>query len=92
MHETFNGVDARTGMMTTMPTGGSIVGKEAKRIAASMVVKDGVETSEALLPRFDADGNVYGYQRLLDPDKVNMLNVDEHIGRNLGAWAGSVIL
>lgn len=84
-------------MMTTMPTGGSIVGKEAKRIAASMVVKDGVETSEALLPRFDADGfdadgNVYGYQRLLDPDKVNMLNVDEHIGRNLGAWAGSVIL
>lgn len=39
------------------------MGKEAKRIAASMVIKDGVETSEALLPRFDADGNVYGYQR-----------------------------
>ena len=49
------------------------MGKEAKRIAASMVVKDGVETSEALLPRFDAKGNVYGYQRLLDPDKVNMI-------------------
>ena len=92
MHETFNGVDARTGMLVNVPTGGSIVGQEARLIAGSITnLADGVEQNEAMLPRFDDNGNVYAYQRLLDPDKVNMLNVDDHIGRNLGAWAGRIL-
>jgi len=91
VHETFNGVDVRTGISSDRPHGGVIMGRKARNIHSRMNIVHGVEQKEALLPRYNENGEVIGYERMLDPDQLNVLNVDDHMGRSLGAWAGRVL-
>jgi len=83
-----NGVDPRTGKTLSGITAGSI---EADRLD---FVKDRISRGvyqgqgEFLIPIRDGKGEIIGYERSLDPEKLKMLRRSTHLGEMIGAWAG----
>lgn len=76
VHESWQGVDARTGMTKGEYTSGLIAGDEADDIAASITGSGNIDNLVAdnhLLPIFDGDGNVKGFERSLDPEYLDDL-------------------
>ena len=92
VHETYQGVDARTGQSRLSNTTGMVMGNKALRIARSIAggSQNALKWGENLLPVFDALGNVVAYERSMDPAKLNGLQRDTHLGRMLGAWTGRI--
>lgn len=92
IHETWNGVDARTGQSRMGSTTGMLMGTRAWRIAKSVYTgsQNGSVQDESLMPVFDALGNITAYERALDPAKMAGLQRDTHLGRMLGVWAGRI--
>ena len=92
VHQTWNGVDPRTGYSTGHPTGGAIAGRAAKRITQGMgKVRNNLKQNEALQPIFDAEGRVVAYERSMDQEQLAQLATDEHMGRMLGVQSGRIL-
>ncbi|MBB1498930.1 hypothetical protein [Paracoccus sp. MC1862] len=91
VHETWQGVDSRTGATTGGHHAGLVLGRRAERVAAQArrdsAKNDGLPAGDYLLPIFDEKMAVVGYERPLDPARVEKLPKDEHLGRMLGVWA-----
>lgn len=94
VHETWQGVDARTGVTTGGQHAGLVTGKKAQRLGQQARTNsgrhDGLAAGEYLLPVFDEKGEVVAYERAMDPARMEMLPKDEHLGRMLGVWAGRI--
>ena len=90
MHETWQGVDARSGQSRLGDTTGVVMGNKALRIARGSAgsSRNALKGNEYLLPVFDAAGTIVGYERSMDPAKLMGLQKDTHLGRMLGAWTG----
>ena len=94
VHETWQGVDSRTGA----PVGehaGLMTGRSAQRVARQAYrgsgQNDGVPAAEYLRPVFGANGEVTAYVRSMDPARLEKLPRDEHLGRMLGVWMGRIL-
>jgi len=94
VHETWQGVDSRTGA----PVGehaGLMTGRSAQRVARQAYrdsgQNDGVPAAEYLRPVFGANGEVTAYVRTMDPARLDKLPRDEHLGRMLGVWMGRIL-
>jgi hypothetical protein len=87
IQQSASGVDPRTGRTITGTTAGVISGKylgiiqQRLRNAQSGPV-------EALLPVYDAKGQVIAYERHIAPYALAAMERNTHMGEMLGAWAG----
>lgn len=92
VHQTWNGIDPRTGRTSNEPIGGAIIGRKAKRMAAQRgrVVNNMIQT-EALRPIFDGEGRIVAYERGIDRSVMEGIQIDEHMGRMLGVQSGRIL-
>lgn len=92
VHDTFNGIDPRTGRTQTGETAGYIYGAKAARVRKNIgKVRDALPADTRLIPLFNDQGDVVGYERTLDPDKTVVLQRDDHAARMLGVWSGRIV-
>lgn len=92
---TANGVDLNSGFSTEM-MGGYItdrnsvraIAKQADQFGTSEYGQKKIANEERLLPVFDENGNVFAYERLLDPAMISKLQKDTDITNMLGVWNG----
>ena len=93
VHESYFGVDPRTGASQTGDTAGVIYGKAAQRIKARIGKKKNnlPAGTERLIPIYDDKRQIYAYQRSMDPKKLEATQPDTHMGRVLGAWSGRIV-
>ncbi|KZZ27738.1 hypothetical protein A3753_30585 [Sulfitobacter sp. HI0082] len=92
VHQTWNGIDPRTGRTANEPIGGAIIGRKAKRMAAQRgrVINNMIQT-EALRPIFDGEGRIVAYERGIDRSVMEGIQIDEHMGRMLGVQSGRIL-
>ena len=83
-----NGIDPRNGKLVNGDGAGIIKTTDMDALVREVKTKYGTNESEALRPIFDAEGNVYAYERLMDPEKLKLLNRNTDISTMMGAWAG----
>lgn len=92
---TANGVDLNNGFSTEM-MGGYItdrnsvraIAKQADQFGTSEYGQKKIANEERLLPVFDENGNVFAYERMLDPAMLSKLQKDTDITNMLGVWNG----
>lgn len=92
---TANGVDLNSGFSTEM-LGGYItdrnsvraIAKQADQFGTSEYGQKKIANEERLLPVFDENGNVFAYERMLDPAMISKLQKDTDITNMLGVWNG----
>lgn len=92
---TANGVDLNSGFSTEM-LGGYItdrnsvraIAKQADQFGTSEYGQKKIANEERLLPVFDENGNIFAYERLLDPAMISKLQKDTDITNMLGVWNG----
>ncbi len=87
VHSTVSGIDPRNGFTTGEMTAGRItdpriVNRINNRLANASV------TSEGLLPVFDSEGDILGYERGVDPLKTLPLNRNTNLAQIIGAYRG----
>jgi hypothetical protein len=87
IQQSASGVDPRTGRTITGTTAGVISGKYLGIIQQRLRnAQQG--PVEALLPIYDAKGQVVAYERHMAPHALAALERNTHMGEMLGAWAG----
>ncbi|MRX52052.1 hypothetical protein GI374_16870 [Paracoccus sp. S-4012] len=95
VHESWQGVDARTGQSLPGKTAGLFLGAGAARLAREIDRHpgnhDGQDPAMHLLPILDENGEVVAYERPMDPAQLAKLPKDTHLGRMLGVWAGRIV-
>jgi hypothetical protein len=96
VNDTWQGVDARSGLTLDGTSAGTLLGAGVSRIAqklrrASPGSLDGLKPGEYLRPIFDEGGNVAAYERTMDPEKTALVEKDDHLGRMLGVWVGRIL-
>lgn len=92
VHETYQGVNSRTGQTNHARTSGMILREDAKRVQKRLgAPRERLAPSEYLLPIFDEKGSLAGYERALKPEMLSGMNHDNHLGRVLGAWTGRIL-
>lgn len=92
---TANGVDLNSGFSTEM-LGGYItdrnsvrtISQQAHQFGTSEYGQKKIANEERLLPVFDENGNVFAYERMLDPAMLSKLQRDTDITNMLGVWNG----
>lgn len=87
VHLTASGIDPNTGFMVGELTAGRITDPAYVRKVTARLANQR-QTSENLLPVFDANGNIKAYERGVDPNKLNLVERDSNLARSIGAWAG----
>lgn len=87
IQQSASGVDPRTGRTITGTTAGVIHGKYLGIIQQRL--RDATRGPvEALLPIYDAKGQVVAYERHMAPHALAALERNTHMGEMLGAWSG----
>ena len=83
---TAGGVDQSTGFAVGIPTAGRIVQKTTvDRLARNIHLDTG---REALMPLFNEAGQIYAFERSIDPDQLERLQPSTHLAAMLGQWMG----
>ena len=84
------GVDPRTGRTVTGKTAGRLANSEVGNVKRRLKAGQGARRSfgEALMPIYDSTGEVVGYERSMDPDKIASLDPNTRADEMIGAWAG----
>lgn len=96
VNDTWQGVDARTGLSIDQRAAGTLLGARVTRIAQKLRGSrpgslDGLRPGEYLRPIFDEQGEVAAYERMADPTMAARVPVDDHLGRMLGVWVGRIL-
>lgn len=87
IQQSASGVDPRTGRSVMGTTAGVISGKYLGIIQQRLRnAQQG--PVEALLPVYDAQGQITAYERHMAPHALAALERNTHMGEMLGAWAG----
>ena len=87
IRHTFSGVDPLTGFSIDMYGAGRITDQAKVRAILSQRSKNGNQ-KEALIPVLDADGDVVGFERTLDPVQLEKLEKEKNLPKVLGIWRG----
>lgn len=92
VHFTAKGADPITGMASGRNAVGKIHGRKARKVQNLRgKVVNGTLIKEAVTPVFGSDGQIVGWNRMIDPELLKDTPRDEHFGRNLGAWTGRLL-
>jgi hypothetical protein len=87
VQQSASGIDPRTGRTITGTTAGVIHGKYLS-IIAQRLRNHQRGPEEALLPIYNAQGQIAAYERHMAPKALAALQRNTHMGEMLGAWAG----
>lgn len=87
VRQTASGVDASTGFTYGMPTAGVITGRLAVQNIARQLHRE-KPTREPLLPVYDETGEVVAFERSVDPQQLQRLKANTHLGQMIGVWRG----
>lgn len=86
VRSTASGVDPVTGQTVHVLNGGFIRNAVAvSRITGRLRSNGGFE---ALLPVYDGNGQVAGYERAAHPEQLERLNPNYHLAKMIGSWRG----
>jgi len=88
-----NGVDPLNGKVTTGITAGAVHGGSVKYFNDRIQKKTSFterENREAFLPRFDENGKLSYFERMMDPAQLDMLARSDDLGEMMGAWHGRI--
>lgn len=85
---TSNGVHQDTGFSMELNAGQITAPELVERIRRNQG-DDG--SNEALVPLYNKDGRLYAYERSIDPNMLQTLERDTHLGKMIGVWAGRQI-
>lgn len=69
-------------------TGGKLSNAETNVIKDKLKNGQGKAVGEPVMPIFDADGVVIGYERSLAPEMIQKMRKNDNISEMIGAWAG----
>jgi hypothetical protein len=69
-------------------TGGKLSNAETNVIKDKLKNGQGKAVGEPVMPIFDADGVVIGYERSLAPEMIQKMRKNDNISEMVGAWAG----
>ncbi|QIG70535.1 virion RNA polymerase protein [Rhizobium phage RHph_N38] len=86
VHSTASGVDPVTGQTIGTVSGGII--RDAAEVARITRRRGSNGGFEALLPVYDALGDVVAYERHAHPQEVKRLNPNRNLSEMIGAWKG----
>jgi hypothetical protein len=89
VHSSFMGVDDRTGVSRTGLTAGAIMGQAAKTIAKRTTPNR--TTTNHLLPIYDGEGGLIGYDRTMAPDHLALVQRNTRMDQVLGNWSGRIL-
>jgi hypothetical protein len=90
VHRTASGIDPNTGYTTRELTAGRI--DDPKAVARILrQLNNQRQTTENLLPVYDADGDVRAFERGVDPQQTLRLNKSGDLLKMMGAWAGRLV-
>lgn len=87
VNTSYFGVDPRTGYSVNGITAGRVPTNQVGVIQQRLKTR-GNQDGEALIPVYDADGNVVAYERSMAPEMFAKLDRNTHLGEMIGAWAG----
>jgi len=94
VHNTFMGVDAKTGLTRSHEVSGAVLGGNARKITSHLHrnrqnLRDDLSPGEYLIPIFNPETKqVIGYERPISSEHMVGLNASEDIFTMLGAWTG----
>lgn len=92
VQSTYRGVDINTGLTVTGETSGFVSGDgQVERYIDLLNAQDYVQEDdkETMMPVFDEDGSVLGFERAINPDVYAMhTQPQQNLALMLGAWAG----
>jgi hypothetical protein len=85
VRHTVSGVDSVTGFSVTGTAGVITDPVQVARITKN-IAQD--TRGEALMPLFNANGEVYAYERSLDPTEMARIAAPNHLAKAIGQWRG----
>lgn len=86
-HQTASGVQPGTGY-----TAGQTAGRITDPVKVRQITaRSNKATEENLRPVFDEKGKIVAYERMLDKQKLAMLNHNTDLSMMMGAWAGRIV-
>lgn len=89
---TYMGVDTTTGSTIGGTTSGMIMDQDVVNALVDQMVQNKWavrDPKEALLPVFDSDGSVMGFERAINPDVLKAhLKPEKNLATMIGVWAG----
>jgi hypothetical protein len=88
VQKTANGVDIQTGRTVRGTTGGMLDKIEVLDILDRIAKGNIPKGEESLLPIYDANRKVVGFERHLDPRQLENLKGDTQLDQMAGAWSG----
>ena len=92
VHPTWFGVDSEHGYDRTGETAGRVGVDEARVLRKrDMISQRGLVPGEYLMPVWDKDGKIRGYQRSLKAEHQAMLEQNQDLTAMLGAWTGRIL-
>lgn len=91
VQDTYSGTDPVTGMLIGPETTGEMVrGKEASLLNKRMKARTGLDHKDGLMPVFDMDGELIGFEQAVASDMLPMLEPTQDYADSLGRWAGRI--
>jgi hypothetical protein len=86
VRHTAGGVDILTGYNNSTMTAGRITDREqVARIALNLRFEKG---NEPLMPIYDRNGGVVGFERSIDPEMLAKIQTPQNMANQIGAWRG----
>ena len=91
VQNTYSGVDAVTGLTVGPETTGELIsGKEASLLNKRMKARSGLDHKDGLIPVFDMNGSLLGFEQAVASDMLPMLEPTQDYADSLGRWAGRI--
>ncbi|WP_244832394.1 hypothetical protein [Caballeronia sp. TF1N1] len=86
VRHTAGGVDVMTGYNNSTMNAGRITDRDqVARIALNLRFEKG---NEPLMPIFDRNGSVVGFERSIDPQMLAKIQTPQNMAKQIGAWRG----
>ena len=89
VQDTFFGIDPLTGQTVGPETTGELITGDSVQLLNRRMKNDpALNDVDSLVPIFDADGDLVGYEQMLAPDMIGTLNMSKNFADSLGKWSG----
>ena len=88
--DSFFGIDPSTGLTKGPETTGELIRGDAAKLLNREIKSGRLNPPDGLLPRFDEEGALVGFEQVIAPDLIQKLKPNEDISQSIGRWAGRI--
>lgn len=90
VQDTFFGIDPQTTMIIGPEATGRLITGDAAKLLNERLKKSKEDFPDDLIPRFDSDNTLIGFQEALGVDMIERLERSDNFTEALGQWAGRI--